>query len=161
MHLRQSRRCSLHLIDCVWPNKNEVHARLAARVKEGGRLALLGSNTEECKRLAHFCSNTGSMWASRPPWQQHRVNVGESPTLLSPSMAPTSPPEQQSMMAIPYASESSRILYSTESTSARHVASIMLSLAPTVPQVASPSVDSINTRVIASLPCSVSRMRTL
>ena len=83
MHLRQSRRCSLHLIDCVWPNKNEVHARLAARVKEGGRLALLCSNTEECGRLALLCSNTGSMWATRPLLQQHRFNVGESPTFAA------------------------------------------------------------------------------
>jgi hypothetical protein len=128
----------------------------------------------QCGRVALRCSNTGSMWASRPPLQQHRVNVSESPSVAATqgqcgrvahtpiaAMAPTSPPEQQSLMAIPYASESSRILYSTESTNARHVASMMLSLAPTVPQVASPSVDSINTRVIASLPCSVSRMRTL
>jgi hypothetical protein len=151
-----------------------VKIRFIARVKEGGRLALLGSNTGECARVALLGSNTGSMWASRPPLQQHRVNVSESPSVAATqgqcgrvahtpiaAMAPTSPPEQQSLMAIPYASESSRILYSTESTNARHVASMMLSLAPTVPQVASPSVDSINTRVIASLPCSVSRMRTL
>jgi hypothetical protein len=224
MYLRQSKRCSLHLIDRVWARKNKVHSEgkggratrpplqqhrfnvgespsFAATQGQCGRLALLCSNTGsmwasrpplqqlrvnvgdspsfaatqmQCGRVALLCSNSGSMWATRPPLQQHRCNVGDSPSFAATqmqcgrvahtpiaAMAPTSPPEQQSLMAIPYASESSRILYSTESTSARHVASMMLSLAPTVPQVASPSVDSISTRVIASLPCSVSRIRTL
>jgi len=167
MYLRQSKRCSLHLIDRVWARKNKVHSE-----GKGGRATR--PPLQQCGRVALLCSNTGSMWASRPPLQQHSFNVGESPSFAATqgqcgrvahtpiaAMAPTSPPEQQSLMAIPYASESSRILYSTESTSARHVASMMLSLAPTVPQVASPSVDSISTRVIASLPCSVSRIRTL
>ena len=40
------------------------------RAKEGGRVALL-------------CSHTGSMWASRPPLQSYRINVGESPTFAA------------------------------------------------------------------------------
>ena len=57
--------------------------RFIARVKEGGRLALLVSNTGECGRVALRCSTTGSMWANRPPWQQHRINVGESPSVAA------------------------------------------------------------------------------
>ena len=85
-----------------------VKIRFIARVKEGGRLALLGSNTgsmwasrppwqqhrynvsespsvaatqDQCGRVALRCSNTGSMWATRPPLQQHRINVSESPSV--------------------------------------------------------------------------------
>jgi hypothetical protein len=39
-------------------------------LKEGGRLALLYSNTE-------------SMWATRPPLQQHSINVGDSPSFTA------------------------------------------------------------------------------
>ena len=46
---------------------------------------------------------------------------------------------------------SRRSLYSTESTSACHDASIMLSATPTVPHVSFPSPDVINTRVLAAV----------
>ena len=50
---------------------------------------------------------------------------------------------------------------STESFKDSHEASIMLSEAPTVPQIESPSLVSISTRVIAFVPAPLSRMRTL
>src|SRR3990172_8339676 len=51
--------------------------------------------------------------------------------------------------------------YSTESTSARQLASMMLVLAPTVLQVFEPSCVSMSTRVMAAVPVLESRMRTL
>ena len=52
-------------------------------------------------------------------------------------------------------------LYSILSARACKLASMMLSLAPTVPQSSLPSVDSISTRVLAAVPVAESRMRTL
>src|SRR5579862_1600528 len=52
-------------------------------------------------------------------------------------------------------------LYSTESTSASQLASMMLSCTPTVPHVSLPSVLSMMTRVLAAVPLPLSRMRTL
>src|ERR1043166_9261045 len=52
-------------------------------------------------------------------------------------------------------------LYSTESTRASQLASMMLSSTPTVPHVSVPSVLSMMTRVLAAVPVDVSRMRTL
>src|SRR5438477_7750398 len=51
--------------------------------------------------------------------------------------------------------------YSMLSISACKLASIMFSLAPTVPHSSLPSVDSIRTRVLAAVPVAVSKMRTL
>ena len=56
---------------------------------------------------------------------------------------------------------SRRSLYSIESTSACHEASMMFSATPTVPQVSSPSPDVMRTRVLAPVPIDSSRMRTL
>ena len=56
---------------------------------------------------------------------------------------------------------SARSLYSTESTSARQDASMMLSATPTVPHVSRLSPEVINTRVLAAVPFDSSRMRTL
>ena len=36
---------------------------------------------DQCGRVALLGSITGSMWASRSPWQQYRINVGESLSL--------------------------------------------------------------------------------
>ncbi len=52
-------------------------------------------------------------------------------------------------------------LYSTDSRSASQLASMMLSLTPTVPQMRWPSPLSINTRVRDPAPELLSRMRTL
>ena len=54
-----------------------------------------------------------------------------------------------------------RSLYSIESTSACHDASMMFSATPTVPHVSSPSPDVISTRVCAAVPFDSSRIRTL
>ena len=51
--------------------------------------------------------------------------------------------------------------YSSASTSASHDASMMFSETPTVPQLCSPSPDSMSTRVIAPVPFFSSRTRTL
>src|SRR5438046_9822982 len=51
--------------------------------------------------------------------------------------------------------------YSRLSTSACKLASMILSCTPTVPHSSLPSVDSIKTRVRASVPAVESRMRTL
>src|SRR5690242_13363823 len=56
---------------------------------------------------------------------------------------------------------SARSLYSTESTSARQDASMMLSATPTVPHVSRVSPDVISTRVLAAVPFDSSRIRTL
>lgn len=56
---------------------------------------------------------------------------------------------------------SRRSLYSIESTSACHDASMMFSATPTVPHVSSPSPDVISTRVCAAVPFDSSRIRTL
>jgi hypothetical protein len=56
---------------------------------------------------------------------------------------------------------SRRNLYSIESTSACHDASMMFSATPTVPHVSSPSPDVISTRVCAAVPFDSSRIRTL
>src|SRR5438552_2906684 len=50
--------------------------------------------------------------------------------------------------------------YSILSTNAPRLASIILSLTPTVPHSSLPFVDSINTRVLAPVPLPESRMRT-
>src|SRR5207247_5481882 len=52
-------------------------------------------------------------------------------------------------------------LYSTLSTSASQLASMMLSCTPTVPQVSVPSVLSMMTRVLAAVPLLASTIRTL
>jgi len=54
-----------------------------------------------------------------------------------------------------------RSLYSTASRRASQLASMMLALTPTVPQMERPSVVSIKTLVRASVLCLLSRMRTL
>lgn len=54
-----------------------------------------------------------------------------------------------------------RSLYSIESTSACHEASMMFSATPTVPHVSAPSPDVISTRVCAAVPFDSSRIRTL
>ncbi len=51
--------------------------------------------------------------------------------------------------------------YSSASTSASHEASMMFSETPTVPQLCSPSPDSMSTRVIAAVPFFSSSTRTL
>src|SRR5438309_5323854 len=56
---------------------------------------------------------------------------------------------------------SARSLYSTESTSARHDASMMLLATPTVPHVSRSSPEVMSTRVLAAVPFDSSRMRTL
>src|SRR5204863_8198325 len=56
---------------------------------------------------------------------------------------------------------SARSLYSTESTSARHDASMMLLATPTVPHVSRSSPEVTSTRVLAAVPFDSSRMRTL
>src|SRR5262249_17475449 len=53
------------------------------------------------------------------------------------------------------------IAYSSESTSASQLASMMSSGAPIVPHVSSPSEASISTRVTAPVPLCSSMMRTL
>ena len=50
--------------------------------------------------------------------------------------------------------------YVSASTSASHEASMMLAPTPTVTHESLPSVVSISTRVMASVPCPWSRMRT-
>jgi len=42
----------------------------------------LAVTQDQCERPALLGSITGSIWATRSPWQQYGVNVGESPTLL-------------------------------------------------------------------------------
>src|SRR6266851_2627857 len=57
---------------------------------------------------------------------------------------------------------SSRLnFYSTESTSACHDASMILSATPTVPQVSLPSPEVMRTRVLAAVAFDSSRIRTL
>ena len=58
-------------------------------------------------------------------------------------------------------SESLNSLYSIESTSASHDASIMFSLTPTVPHTSEPSRDSITTRTRAAVPARAFTTRTL
>ena len=72
-------------------NVGESPSFAATQINEGDSPSFAATQNE-CGRVALLCSNTGSMWATRPPLQQHRINVGESPTLLSPAMASTSPP---------------------------------------------------------------------
>src|ERR1700722_2529564 len=51
--------------------------------------------------------------------------------------------------------------YSMESTSASRLASMILSLTPTVPHSSRPSLDWMRTRVLAAVPVLESRIRTL
>ena len=48
-----------------------------------GESLSLAVSQDQCGRVALLGSNTGSMWASRSPWQYHRINVGESLSLAA------------------------------------------------------------------------------
>ena len=94
--------------------------------------------------------------------------VEDSRVRLCPSRVGTSAKEvkekkKKESAHLSYAGCSSSLnsLYSNESSSARHDASMMFSLTPTVPQTASPSRHSITTRTRAAVSARALTTRTL